>query len=156
MLPHPALSIRKHGGSTMSFISSNKHPESCPYAQYERGVAEGEPSGYICTLSRSLDGCTAPDGECPTVQRVAVNCPRCFLHGKYTPYIYHDEAEDLYGCDCGARWWPGGFESEWKEVSALLSPSQTDKQRMNKNVIPKSTKKESQVAYGPDRAKRVG
>ena len=95
-----------------------RDPAECQHSLLHRDLPD-EPGGYVCMLSRNLDGCTeGRQDECPVVREVAATCPRCSEPGA-TVNLLHDEMADLYACpECHSQWWPGELEIEHRDKAA--------------------------------------
>ena len=92
-----------------------RDPAECQHSLLHRDLPD-EPGGYVCMLSRNLDGCTeGRQGECPVVREVAAHCPRCIE----TVNLLYDEMADLHACpECFSQWWPDELEMEHRDRAA--------------------------------------
>ena len=102
----------------MCIHTITRDPAECQYARLQPDLSD-EPGGYICTLSRNLDGCSGSQGtECPVISK-ATPCPRCSDEDETGPPLLMDEEQDLFGCNsCGAMMWGDDVDREWAELEA--------------------------------------
>ena len=94
-----------------------RDPAECQHSRLQPDLPD-EPGGWLCTISRNMDGCTGGGGECPVVNEVGTTCPRCAEPGESEPRLLHDELADVFACDeCGGQWFPDELEAEAAEQS---------------------------------------
>ena len=104
----------------MEYIKDHRNPAECQWAWWIKAGPNDDWEGYMCSLSKIEEGCTAPDGKCPAVTELPVRCPKCAREGTNTTSLLHDEDADLFACDiCGNMMFPDTVEREWVNVRKI-------------------------------------